>query len=80
MQSLQLKIHSIMTGPILNTSHIVLKQNLPLKETEQSLKSKNVKGHMLLIAFHQATCLDEEFPAYYFQEFQAFIQNYDSIN
>lgn len=74
MQSLQLKIHSIMTGPIFNTSHTVLKQNLPLKNTEQSLKSKHVKGHLLPIAFQQATCLEEEFPAYFIQEFQAFIQ------
>ena len=77
MQSLQLKIHSIMTGPIFNTSHTVLKQNLPLKKTEQSLKSKDVKGHLLPIAFHQATCPEEDVPAYFSQEFQAFIQNYE---
>lgn len=60
-ESLQLKVHSIMTVPIFTTSHIVWRQNLPLRETKKSLKSKYFKGSLLPVTFYQTAYLRKSF-------------------
>lgn len=60
-QSLQLKVHSIMTVLIFNTSHIVWRQNLPLRETKKSLKPKYFKGVCFLLHFINLLTLRKSF-------------------
>lgn len=67
-------------GALFNTSHTTLKQNLPLKETEQSLKSKYVQGLFFPIPFHQVRSPEQELSVYFIQELQSFIQSCKSIN
>lgn len=67
-------------GALFNTSHTTLKQNLPLKETEQSLNSKSVQGLLFPIKFDQVICPDQELSVYFIQESQSFIQSCKLIN
>lgn len=79
-QNLQLKVHSIMTVPIFNTSHTVCRQNLPLRETKKNFKSNCFKGSWLPIIFYQTAYFLEELAIYFIQGFLIFIQSYKSIN
>lgn len=67
-------------GALFNTSPTTLKQNLPLKETEQSLKSQYVQGLLFPITFHQVISPEQELSVYFIQELQSFIQSCKSIN